>query len=181
MIRPNDEVTIRDFRWEDIPMKVQWINNPNMNQFLHYHIPLDLEGTRKWFLSKDNQIRRDCVIEYNGTPVGLIGLLSIDRTNRKAEYYISLGEKKYEHLGIAHKATRLILDYAFYDLSLNKVYLNVDAENEAACRLYSRSGFQCEGLFRQDLMHRGCLIDRKRFAILRQDYISPKESVEREG
>ena len=172
----NNEVTIRDFRLEDVPLKVSWINNPEMNRHLHYHIPLNEEDTRRWFRQKDNQTRRDCVIEYRGTPVGLIGLLCIDRTNRKAEYYVSLGEAAYEHLGIASAATRLILDYAFFELELNKVYLNVDAENEAACRLYLRNGFQCEGVFREDLLHHGRLIDRKRFAMLRADYLKIQET-----
>lgn len=180
MERRNTEVTIRDFRLEDVPLKVSWINNPQMNQHLHYHIPLNEEETRQWFLHKDNQSRRDCVIEYRGIPVGLIGLLGIDRTNRKAEYYVSLGEAAYEHLGIASAATQLILEYAFFELKLNKVYLNVDAENEAACRLYERNGFQCEGYFHRDLLHHGRLIDRKRFAILRDDFTNKQVSTHKE-
>lgn len=170
MNRRNNDVTIRDFQLEDVPMKVRWINDPEMNRYLHYHIPLNENDTRNWFLRKDNETRRDCVIEYRGEPAGLIGLLAIDRINRKAEYYVSLGEPRFLHLGIASAATALILEYAFGTLDLNKVYLNVDADNTDACMLYERNGFLCEGVFRQDLLHHGRLIDRKRFAILRQDY-----------
>ena len=72
--------------------------------------------------------------------------------------------------GIATKATMLILEYAFEDLGLNKVYLTVDANNEKACGLYERVGMSCEGLFREDLFHQGKLIDRKRYAILKRDW-----------
>lgn len=170
MKQEKPEVSIRPFRLEDVPRKVQWINDPRMNQHLHYQIPLNEADTRNWFLKKDNAHRRDCVIEYRGTPAGLIGLLSIDELSRKAEYYISLAAPEFEHRGIASAATALILDFAFHGLGLNKVYLNVDAENEAACRLYERCGFQCEGLFRQELLHHGRLIDRKRYAILRESF-----------
>ena len=59
----------------------------------------------------------------------------------------------------------MILNYAFCELGLNKVYLNVDADNDAACMLYEKVGFVCEGIFVQDMNRRGCMIDRKRYAI----------------
>ena len=62
------------------------------------------------------------------------------------------------------------MEYAFLILGLNKVYLMVDAENTNACKLYEKVGFRCEGTFEQDLLHRGKLIDRKRYAILKQEF-----------
>lgn len=163
-------VTIRDFRFADIPKKVEWINNSDNNTYLHYHLPLTYEGTCAWFDEKDNSVRRDCVIEADGVPVGLIGLLAIDAINRKAEFYISMGEVAYKRKGIAAAATRLMFEYAFCDLHLNKLYANVDAENEAACALYEKTGMRCEGFFREDLFHREKLVDRKRYAILKSDF-----------
>ena len=77
---------------------------------------------------------------------------------------------EYRRKGIATKATMLILEYAFLDLGLNKVYLTVDADNERACGLYERVGMTCEGHFREDLLHHGKLIDRKRYAILKENW-----------
>ena len=65
-----------------------------------------------------------------------------------------------------------MLKYAFDELGLNKVYLNVDAENIAACNLYEKIGFKCEGVFKEDMMHRDKMIDRKRYAILKKEWIS---------
>ena len=165
-----DLVSLRDFTEEDIRLKVEWINNPNNNQYLHYDIPIQYEKTLRWFYQKDNAHRADCTIEYDGIPVGVIGLLAIDDTNKKAEYYITVGDTSYQRRGIATKATMLILEYAFIDLNLNKVYLTVDADNEKACKLYEKVGMTCEGLFQEDLSRRGELIDRKRYAILKRDW-----------
>lgn len=165
-----DLVSLRDFNEDDIRLKIEWINNPNNNQYLHYDIPIEYEKTLCWFREKDNAHRIDCIIEYDGIPVGVIGLLSIDSVSRKAEYYITVGNTAYKRKGIATKATLLILEYAFEDLVLNKVYLTVDADNEIACRLYEKVGMSCEGLFREDLLHQGKLIDRKRYAILKRDW-----------
>lgn len=82
------KVTIRQFERTDTPKKVEWINNPENNRFLHYDIPICVEKTEKWFDSHiGEETRYDAVIEVDGTPVGTIGLLCIDRKNSKAEYY----------------------------------------------------------------------------------------------
>ena len=166
----DNEVCVREFQSADIARKVEWINDPENNQYLHYDIPLEYEKTLRWFENRNCAVRRDCVIEYAGVPVGLIGLLDINTFHQRAELYISMGDTSYKRKGIGYSAVRLILKYAFEELGVNKVFLNVDAENVAACRLYEKAGFVCEGYFRQDMMHRGKLIDRKRYAVLREDY-----------
>lgn len=168
-------VTVRLFVKEDIVLKVRWINDPENNTFLHYDLPLNKEKTSSWFDNKDNYLRRDCTIVYNEIPVGVIGLLNIDYVNKKAEYYITLGEKKYKRKGIAKAATQIIIEYAFNDMGLEKVYLNVDADNLVACSLYEKVGFECEGLFKRDLLRNGILIDRKRYAVLKEKWVRNEE------
>ena len=170
MMNLNDGIiSLREFREDDIPNKIRWINNPENNQFLHYDIPLEFDKTLKWFKSKNNEIRLDLVIEYDNVPVGLIGLLGIDRSNNKAEYYICMGEEQYKGRGVATKASEMLVEYGFKQLGLNKIYLNVDAENIVACRLYEKLGFVCEGYFKKDMIHRGSYIDRKRYAKLNKN------------
>ncbi len=168
IIAQYEDVVLREFEVEDVPRKVEWINNPVNNKFLHYDIPLHIDRTIEWFRKKDNSKRLDCVIEFNTVPVGLIGLLQIDRENSKAEYYITIGEHSFKRKGIATKATRAILDYAFKKLELHKVYLTVDARNEYAIRLYEKVGFMQEGYFVDDLFHpiNSEFIDRKRYALI---------------
>ncbi len=172
MILHENNISLRDFRKEDIENKVKWINDSSNNEFLHYDIPLDVEKTINWFENKNNETRKDLVIEYNKIPVGLIGLVSIDKSNSKAEFYISMGEVEFKGKGIATRATKMLLNYAFNEMCLNKVYLNVDEENKIACRLYEKTGFKCEGVFVRDLVHRGKFVNRKRYAILKEEFFT---------
>lgn len=168
IITEKQDVRLREFEESDIPLKVEWINDVENNLFLHYDLPLDIEKTTRWFRSKDNSRRVDCMIEYMGIPVGVIGLLQIDRENLKAEYYITIGNKSFKKRGIATLATEAILNYAFKDLGLHKVYLTVDARNDAAIRLYEKVGFKQEGYFVDDLYcaRDSEFIDRTRYAIM---------------
>ena len=71
-------VTLRRFEFSDIPDKVRWINDPQVNRYLHYDLPLEIEKTEQWFLANQGRTDRfDAVILADGQPVGLIGLLSI--------------------------------------------------------------------------------------------------------
>lgn len=162
------DVTLREFEEKDIPLKVEWINNPENNKYLHYELPVRVDKTTEWFHKKDNSKRLDCTIEYEGVPVGIIGLLQIDRANSKAEYYITLGDSSFKKRGIATKATKAIIKYGFQTLKLHKIYLTVDSRNEIAIKLYKKSGFRREGYFVDDLFcdKRSEFIDRERYAVI---------------
>lgn len=67
------DISLRLFQFEDIPLKVEWINDNDNNQYLHYDIPISIKETEEWFYKRaDNRL--DCIIEYGGNPVGVIGL-----------------------------------------------------------------------------------------------------------
>ena len=141
------------------------------NVFLHYDIPIAVDKTERWF---DNNIGRtdryDGVIEADGTAVGLIGLLSIDRKSSKAEYYILMGEKRFKGKGIAREATLSILSYGFNDLGLNRIYLFTETENKAAQKLFDKVGFVKEGCLKNDILSHGKYADRYVYAILKEDW-----------
>lgn len=159
-------VKIRKFNEKDIENKIKWINNSENNKFLHYDLPLEYEKTFKWYESnKEKENRYDGIIEYKGIPVGLIGLLNIDEKNKKAEYYITVGELEYKGKGIAYKASRKIIEYAFKQLKLNKVYLYTEVENITAQKLFNKLGMIKEGLLKEDLIINGKKKDRYIYAI----------------
>src|SRR5437879_929157 len=71
-----------------------------------------------------------------GEALGTISLTDIDMRSRRAEYgrlFISAGHRG---IGAARRASRLLLDYAFRELNLRRVYLRVFSTNERAIRLY---------------------------------------------
>lgn len=165
-------VRIRKFERKDIPKKVEWINNPQNNKFLHYDIPLEVEKTQKWFDSNIGRTDRyDAVIEADGVPCGTIGLLEIDKKNSKAEYYIAMGETSLKGKGISTQASKILLDYAFGELKLNRIYLYTETENIPAQRLFEKLGFIKEGCIRNDIVSHGKFVDRYIYGLVRDEYL----------
>ncbi len=165
------KIEIRKFERADIPRKVEWINNPENNQFLHYDIPICIEKTAKWFDSHiGDENRYDGVIIVDNVPVGTIGLLSIDKKNKKAEFYIAMGEVAYKGKGIAREASKQMLKYGFTVLELNRIYLFTETENIVAQRLFEKIGFVQEGLLRKDIISHNRYVDRFIYGLLKEKW-----------
>lgn len=165
-----DNVSIRKFLKKDVKNKVKWINDNDNNTFLHYDLPLDFDKTLDWYQkNKKNKNRYDMVIEYNNIPVGVIGIINIDK--KKGEYYITLGEKEYKRKGISFIASKLLLDYAFNDLKLEKIWLCVDEKNIAARKLYEKIGFRLEGLLIKDIYFKNEMINRCMYGLCRNEWM----------
>lgn len=169
-------VSIRRFTEADIENKVRWINDPRNHTYLHYDLPLEVEKTRRWFLAnRERKDRFDAVIELDGRPVGLIGLLSIDKVKKDAEYYVSMGETDCKGKGVALAASRLLLEYAFVDLGLQRVYLFTETENLPAQRLFSRIGFVIDGVREREFICRGREVSRFSLHMSRSDFFLRQE------
>lgn len=171
------QITIRKFCESDVENKVKWINDPANNTYLHYDLPLEVSKTAAWWQNvKDRTDRFDAVIESDGVPCGLIGLLNIDSKNKKAEYYVSMGDATLKGKGVSTKASKLLLEFAFGELDLNKVYLYTESENIPMQRLAEKVGFVCEGLLASDLFSRGRFVDRYVYGLSKEAYYSSRKN-----
>lgn len=104
-------------------------------------------------------------IEVDGVYVGNIGLKNIDKVNKKAEYYIFIGDKNYWSRGIGTVSTNNFLEYIKKNWKLHKIYLHVDESNLAARKLYQKVGFEIEGKLRDELYR-----DKKYLTMIRMAY-----------
>lgn len=67
---------------------------------------------------------------------------------------------------------RLILCYAFNELNLNRVGLDVIEYNDQAIRTYQKAGFQLEGRVRSAVLRDGISYDRIMMGILYSEWNS---------
>ena len=158
---------------KDVPYRVKWINDPEIRRTLNFDYPISEIGTKKWLHSvAGNPTRRDfiaCDAETD-KPIGYGGLLGIDIKNGKAESYMGIGEKNLHGKGVGFEIRKILLDYAFNELDLNKVYAYVWKENTPMIKLNEKVGFQIEGLLRQDILSHGEKRDRYIMGILKDEY-----------
>jgi len=98
-------------------------------------------------------------IEDGERAVGTISLTSIDRRSRHAEYGRLFVDPEFRKCGFAKRASELILQYAFDELNLRRIYLRVFSDNQRAIGLYRGLGFEEEGRLRQHVYKDGAYRD----------------------
>lgn len=110
-------------------------------------------------------------IQYNeaGKIIGMMGLMSLDFKNKKAEAGYWIG-KNYWGKGIAKEALVMLLKYAFNDLKLERVYAKVYSENMSSQKLLEKCNFKLEGRLRKDGKFKGKFDDLLIFGILKSEF-----------
>lgn len=98
--------------------------------------------------------------------IGHVGLYNVDHRIAKAEFAILLSTDC-QGKGLGMKASSFMLDFAFKQLNLNKVYLTVLGDNKRAIHLYEKLGFITEGILRDEQFRNGIYIDIYYMAIYR--------------
>jgi RimJ/RimL family protein N-acetyltransferase len=109
----------------------------------------------------------------------LIGLSSLDVDtwpNRDAWVGISIGERANWSQGYGSDAMRLLLRYAFVELNLARVSLNVFGYNERAQRSYLKVGFKVEGCERERLRREDKRYDLIYMSVLRDEWLARAEA-----
>jgi len=73
---------------------------------------------------------------------------NLDWTNRKTEIGYWLGES-FQGRGLVTKSCRVLIDYAFNELKLNRVEMRCGVENKKSRNIPEKLGFREEGVVRQ--------------------------------
>ena len=108
-------------------------------------------------------------LEVRGELIGECGLYRIDHFNRRCELGIAIG-REYWGKGFGQDAVRTLVDYAFDHLNLNRVALQVLADDPRAVTAYRKAGFSEEGRLRQQAWVNGAFADELLMAVLREDW-----------
>lgn len=106
----------------------------------------------------------------DNTLIGFIVLFNIKWKNGSSMLAMGIGEAAYRGKGYGSDALNLLLGYAFRELNLYRVGLNVIAYNLPAIRAYERAGFQLEGRGRGMVYRDGERYDLLQYGILREEW-----------
>jgi len=103
--------------------------------------------------------------------IGEIGLDGIRWTHRDCFVGIGLGEREFWGKGYGTDAMRVILRYAFTELNLQRVTLDVFEYNQRGVRSYEKAGFVVEGRARGLILREGRRWDVIFMGILRDEWL----------
>lgn len=144
-----------------------WINTEEFATALGRCLPVTDAEHRDWceeLIGDDRNVVFAVREVESGRYLGNVWLYGVRWIHRNAELRILLGESGARDCGYGTRACRLMLRVAFEKLGLHKVYLYVGAHNPRAHRCFQKSGFQEEGVLRDEFFLDGRFVDVRRMA-----------------
>ena len=141
-----NEVTIRPITYDDTEDIIRWRNSDFVrSRFIDQR--LCTKESHEYWLKNFVETGKvaQFIILLDGKGVGSVYLRDIDPDERSAEYGIFIGEESARGKGVGTKSARLILEYAFCELKLEKIFLRVYKDNAGAVKSYEKAGFVSNG------------------------------------
>jgi UDP-4-amino-4,6-dideoxy-N-acetyl-beta-L-altrosamine N-acetyltransferase len=163
----------RPLEREDAPRLAAFINHPDVRRNLLIHRPMNTVQEVA-FIDTLTASQRDVlfaiVLRDGDRMIGTTGLHDLDFRSRRATFGMQLGEPSEWGKGYGSEATRMVLEYGFGTLNLNRVQLEVLEHNVAGIRAYEKAGFRREGVMRQHHYVDGAYVDTLVMGILRSEW-----------
>ncbi len=167
------QITIRKARKEDTAWLAEHIREliSEPDRYIAFE-PDEVAGVAKQqcnilteSLNRDDMLY--LVAEIDGNPAGEIVLQR--GTLHAYQHFVTLGitvKKRWRHQGIGRRLMEEALAWAKTNPWLRRIELWVDAENAPAISLYTKCGFQIEGLRQQAVFYNGTFHDELIMALL---------------
>lgn len=167
----NTNICLRKLEEKDIPGMLEWMHDPEINRWFRFDAANMTEEKARDFIQKSftESSRHYAISDETGEYFGTASIEEIDHENGHALFAITLRSRAIG-TGAGSAATQMILQIAFGELGLQRVYSNILADNIRSRKLVERNGFRYEGCFRSHLKLRGEWRDLVWYSILRDEY-----------
>jgi len=170
-----EKIILRALTESDIQTTLVWNNQQDIKELYAGHpFPVNIEMERDWFerIIKSNLPTTVFGIELKVGKklIGLTFLKNINLIHRKAEFAIYIGDETERGKGYSKEATLKTINFAFNQLGLNRTYLFVQSNNDAAIKLYEKTGFKIEGELRKSVFKNGKFMNEILMGLLKEDF-----------
>lgn len=153
---------------KDLQLVFKWRNSPRVSKEMYTDRKIAWEEHAKWFKSCQTSKEIEnflCYLEQEA--IGVVSITDIDMKNRRCSWGIYIGREDAPK-GSGTKMGYLALQYVFNDLKLQKIWVEVLANNTVSLNFHKKLGFRVEGIFRQHILKSGRYEDVVRFALFKK-------------
>lgn len=161
---------------ENIPLYTKWMNDPEVRKYSRNEVPLSKDMIKKWFEPKDQKYTEFIVFEiYHNEDkkiLGTVGLSNVNWVYRHANLFASIGEKEYWNQGIATEAARMVVNYAFNEINLNKIYAGIADLNTGSWNVAEKLGFTYETTVPAEMYIDGKYVAARKYHILKEEWLN---------
>jgi [ribosomal protein S5]-alanine N-acetyltransferase len=157
----------------------QWLNDPEVCRYnSHATFPNTATEMRDFFESTRRS--RDAVVlamvwKETDEHIGNLSLQRINWIDRTADLAILLGDRRFWKTGVSTEACRLLVEYGFIRLGLERIQCGTTDDNVGMQKLALRVGMSQEGVRRQAVYKNGKRRDLFEYGILRDEFLARRK------
>jgi UDP-4-amino-4,6-dideoxy-N-acetyl-beta-L-altrosamine N-acetyltransferase len=166
------KVDLRPLEETDRDRLYAWRNAPEVAAFMYTDHQISPEEHTRWFAGLNGDPRRDYrIIEVDGVPSGPANFYDIDRAQGRAAWAYYLADPSVRGKGVGGYVEFRMIERAFGDLGLRKLWCEVLITNEPVWKLHQKFGFRQEALLRAHVVKDGRPIDVMGLGLLAEDWL----------
>jgi RimJ/RimL family protein N-acetyltransferase len=176
---------LRVITLNDITEKyVNWLNDTEVNQYLECRFNVaTIESVQKYVQSIDNETNFLFGIfkinaSGNDQHIGNIRI-EVNKHHNTAYFGYMVGDKDYWGTLAATESIILILDFAFNELKVRKLWAAIYLNNISAIFTIKRLGFQQDGRLRKHVILDNGTTDLLNFSILENEWLQLESTLKR--
>jgi RimJ/RimL family protein N-acetyltransferase len=167
-------VNLRLMEKEDIPLVIEWLNNPEF--YGRYFSPIQRTKTEmeKAPESSPSEFKQFIVEKKDGTKIGFIAyFFMLHPWGKMLEMGYGLVQSE-RGKGCCTEAAKIMVDYLFLSKEIACIQATTDVGNVASQKVLEKAGFQKEGIMRKRFFYNGEWRDIVLFSILREEWKEPR-------
>lgn len=170
-------VRLRDYGKEDLEMAKNFVNDPEVRQYVEPGIPYlyTLANEEKWYeaISARSDIYHFAIEDKKtGKYIGGCSVSEVDWKNSIVVVGIFIGEAEYRNKGYGTDTMKVLVRFIFEQMNINKIKLCAYSFNQRAIRCYEKVGFKVEGVLKEELFRNGKYHDIIQMSIFKKDYFN---------
>ena len=173
-----ERLTLRRIKRTDISDVFEYASDKRVSTYLLWSPHESPSFTKRYLSYVDYRYKKgefyDWGIEYNGHIIGTVGFTRFSLDNNSAEIGYVLSSK-FWGIGIATEAVKRILEYGFFDLSLNRIEAHYMIGNDASRRVMDKCRANFEGIMKEAVFAKSKYHDVAVMAITRGEYLKNKK------
>jgi len=173
-----ERLLLREYRREDEAAIYQYASDPEVVRFADWgpsdrstiraNMQRRLEDQGRW---PRDSIEVAVVLRGDGCLIGGMRITVLNRANKTADFGYTFN-RRYWNNGYATEGARALLQLAFSNLKLHRVWATCDVRNHASRRVMEKLGMRREGHFKKDVLQKGEWRDSYLYAVLAEEWES---------
>jgi RimJ/RimL family protein N-acetyltransferase len=152
-------IILRALESADLDRCYRWMNDPNIIRTLKSRYPIPFQQEAQWLegaVSPSSDQRHFAIERKDSrTHIGNASIHGIDWVSRTGAFGLFIGDPSSWNRGFGKDAIRALLRFAFDEMNLRKLRINIFDYNERAKHVLGSLGFVEEGKLAQEFYREG--------------------------